>query len=246
MTNSFLPQTVNNIAIILAGGVGNRLGLSTPKQFFKVAGKTVIEHTVEVFEKNAKIDEIAIVIHESYISDIENMVLKNDWKKVKKILKGGKERFESSLSAINAYAQFPDYNLIFHDAVRPMVSDRIINDVVDALALYNAVAVAIPTTDTIFQVSDSHNFIEEIPNRVYLQRAQTPQAFRVKLIQKAYEIALKDTHFQSSDDCGVVAKYLPDEKIYVVRGEENNIKLTYKEDSCLLDILLQLRIFASN
>ena len=230
-----------NIAIILAGGTGSRLGFNIPKQFFKVAGKTVIEHTIDVFEKNAKIDEIAVVIHELYVSEIENMVLKNDWRKVKKILKGGKERFESSLSAINAYKQFPDHNLIFHDAVRPMVCDRIIDDVVNALELYNAVDVAIPATDTIIQVDDSRSFIKSIPNRFYLQRGQTPQAFKVATIQRAYETALKDSNFQSSDDCGVVAKYLPDEKIYVVRGEESNMKLTYKEDSYLLDKLFQLR-----
>jgi len=230
-----------NVAIILAGGIGSRLGFDIPKQFFKVAGKTVIEHTVDVFEKNALIDEIAVVIHGAYISEIENMVLKNNWRKVKKIFLGGKERFESSLAAINAYRQYPDYRLIFHDAVRPMVSDRIINDVIEALKFYNAVDVAIPATDTIIQVDHSHNFIQNIPNRSCLQRGQTPQAFKMSTIQKAYDIALKDPHFQSSDDCGIVAKYLPEEKIYVVRGEESNMKLTYKEDAYLLDKLFQLR-----
>ena len=94
----------SNIAIILAGGVGSRLGLSTPKQFFKVAGKMVIEHTVDTFEKNPHIEEIAIVSNPFYVSDIENIVLRNGWKKVKKILKGGKERYDSSLSAIRAYS----------------------------------------------------------------------------------------------------------------------------------------------
>jgi 2-C-methyl-D-erythritol 4-phosphate cytidylyltransferase len=230
---------MNNIAIILAGGTGSRLEFNVPKQFLKIAGKTVIEHSVDAFEKNDKIDEIAIVIHESYISDIENMILENDWKKVKNVLKGGKERFESSLSAINAYRQFPDYNLIFHDAVRPMVSDRIINDVVTGLALYNAVGVAIPTTDTIIQMDEERRFIKNIPDRFYLQRAQTPQAFKVATIQRAYEIALQDANFQSSDDCGVVAKYLPDEKIFIVRGDESNLKLTHKEDFYLLEKLFQ-------
>ena len=81
-----------NIAIILAGGVGNRLGLSTPKQFFKVAGKMVVEHTIDAFESNPHIDEIAVVSNPFYISDIESIIIKNGWKKVKKILKGGKER----------------------------------------------------------------------------------------------------------------------------------------------------------
>ena len=91
-----------NIAVILAGGVGSRLGLSTPKQFFKVAGKMVVEHTVDAFERNPHIDEIAIVSNPFYISEFENIVIKNGWKKIKKILKGGKERYDSSLSAIEA------------------------------------------------------------------------------------------------------------------------------------------------
>lgn len=227
-----------NVAVILAGGVGSRLGLSTPKQFFKVAGKMVIEHTVDVFEHNVHIDEIAIVSNPFYISEMETLVLRNGWKKVKKILKGGSERYESSLVAIKAYED-SSVNLIFHDAVRPLVSQRIINDVVEALDHYNAIDVALPSADTIIQVDE--DFIESIPDRSKLRRGQTPQAFRLKTIQKAYRIALQDPSFKVTDDCGVVKKYIPDEKIYVVKGEEANMKLTYKEDTYLLDKFFQLK-----
>jgi len=224
-----------NIAIILAGGTGSRSGYDIPKQFIAVAGKTVIEHTVDVFENNAHIDEIAIVIHESYIDEMENIRLRNKWKKVKKVLQGGKERFDSSLSAINAYQQFPNYNLIFHDAVRPMVSQRIINEVVEALENYNAVGVSVPVTDTIYEIDETQSFIKNIPHRSLFHRAQTPQGFKAETIFKAYQMARKDTDFQPTDDCGVVAKYLPEEKIYLVRGNETNRKITYKEDIFLLN-----------
>ena len=92
-----------NIAVILAGGIGSRLGLDRPKQFMKVAGKTVLEHTVEIFQRHRQIDEIAIVMHASYVHDAEEMVIKNHWTKVKKVLNGGQERYESSMAAINAY-----------------------------------------------------------------------------------------------------------------------------------------------
>lgn len=140
-----------NIAVILAGGVGSRLGLSTPKQFFKVAGKMVVEHTIDAFERNSQIDEIAIVSNPFYVSEFENMVLKNGWEKIKKILKGGKERYDSSLSAIEAYAG-SEVNLIFHDAVRPLISQRILNDVIAALDKYEAIDVALPSADTIIEV----------------------------------------------------------------------------------------------
>lgn len=227
-----------NIAVILAGGVGSRLGLSTPKQFFKVAGKTVVEHTIDVFERNGRIDEIAIVANAAYITDFESMILRNGWKKVKKILKGGRERQDSSLSAIYAY-EGQDVNLVFHDAVRPLVSQAIVNRVIDALDHYRAIDVALPATDTIIEVEG--DFIANIPDRSRLRRGQTPQAFDIHVIRKAYDEALKDTGFKATDDCGIVRKYLPEEPIYVVAGEEANMKLTYKEDTFLLDKLFQLR-----
>lgn len=230
-----------NIAVILAGGVGSRSGLGTPKQFFKVAGKTVIEHTVNVFDNHKLIDEIAIVTHPMYNREIEQMVIRNKWNKVKKILNGGKERYESSFAAIDAYAGEPDCALIFHDAVRPLISNTIIDDIIEALKTYNAIDVAVPATDTIIQVDRDGQVIERIPDRRFLRRGQTPQAFRQRVIRKAYDIALKDPDFTSSDDCGTVVKYMPDEKVYVVKGEEVNMKLTYKEDSYLLDKLFQLR-----
>ena len=227
-----------NIAIILAGGVGSRLGMSTPKQFFKVAGKMVVEHTIDVFERNQHIDEIAIVSNPALVADFENIVLRNKWRKVKKILKGGAERYYSSLSAITAY-QNEDANLIFHDAVRPLVSQRIIDDVVKALDTHRAVNVAVPSADTIIEVDG--DFITNIPDRSRLRRGQTPQAFDRQLISDAYDKALKDPNFRTTDDCGVVRTYMPEEPIFVVRGEESNMKLTYREDTYMMDKLFQLK-----
>ncbi|GHT69329.1 hypothetical protein FACS189452_09970 [Bacteroidia bacterium] len=230
-----------NIAVILAGGTGSRFGNDVPKQFLKIAGKTVIEHTIAAFECHPRIDEIAVVVHSQYVSTIEKMVIANEWGKVKKILVGGKERYESSRVAISTYAGYPDSNLIFHDAVRPLVSRRIIDDVVAALRKHNAVGVAVPAIDTIVEVNRNKNFIEQIFTRDLLYKEQTPQGFKLSTIQAAYERALQDPAFTSTDDCGVVVKYLPREKVYVVRGEETNIKLTYKEDAYLLDKLFQMQ-----
>jgi 2-C-methyl-D-erythritol 4-phosphate cytidylyltransferase len=228
-----------NIAVILAGGVGSRLEKSLPKQFFKVAGKMVIEHAVDAFEKNELIDEIAIVINNHYLFMVEDMIIKNGWQKLKRVLVGGKERYNSSLVAINAYDAFKQANLIFHDAARPLVSQRIINDVVKAMRDYNAIDVAINSADTIIEVQN--DIITTIPDRIKMRRGQTPQGFKQELIAKAYQLAFEDENFKATDDCGVVSKYLPDEKIFVVKGEEVNMKLTYPEDTYLLDKLFQLR-----
>lgn len=228
-----------NIAVILAGGLGARLEKSLPKQFFKVAGKMVIEHAVDAFEKNEFIDEIAIVINNHYIFMVEDMIVKNGWQKVKRILIGGKERYHSSQAAVSAYSDFKEANLIFHDAARPLVSQRIINDVVESMKVYNAVDVAINSADTIIEVNN--DIITTIPERMKLRRGQTPQGFKLEVIAKAYALALLDKNFKATDDCGIVSKYLPEEKIFVVKGEEVNMKLTYPEDTYLLDKLFQLR-----
>ncbi|HLS30456.1 MAG TPA: bifunctional cytidylyltransferase/SDR family oxidoreductase [Flavobacteriaceae bacterium] len=231
----------NTIAIILAGGFATRMGLELPKQFLKVAGKSVLEHSVAAFEKHPLIDEIAIVCQSTYIPLVEEYVTKNKWTKVKKILHGGEKRYHSSLSAIKAYQQQTDTNLLFHDAVRPLVSQRIITDTIDALANYEAVDTAIPAVDTIIELEEDLELIDNIPERKYFWLGQTPQAFKLEIIKEAYDLAFKDPDFKATDDCGVVKKYLPETDIYVVKGDQQNIKLTYKEDIYLLDKLFQLK-----
>lgn len=227
-----------NIAVILAGGKGSRLGSELPKQFVKIAGKKVIEHTLDVFESHPEIDEIAVVSNPDYIRDVELSLTQNHFTKVRKVLSGGAERYDSSLAAIRAYEN-EEVNLLFHDAVRPLVSHRIISDCIRALEKYNAVDVAVKTTDTIIEVENQ--LIQNIPDRSRLNNGQTPQAFKWATINKAYETALKDPNFKATDDCGVVKKYLPEEAVFVVDGEGYNMKLTYMEDVFLLDKLFQLR-----
>jgi 2-C-methyl-D-erythritol 4-phosphate cytidylyltransferase len=222
-----------NIAIILAGGTGARLNTKTPKQFIKDCGKTIIEYSLEVFEQHPLIDEIAMVIHEKYIAEMENIISNGGYKKVQKIIAGGKERFDSSWAAIKTYRDCPDANLLIHDAARPMIDAKVINEVLDALLKYNAVAVAIPSTDTIYQVENNH--IQQISDRKLLMRAQTPQAFKQHIIQSAYQSAINNKDFGCTDDCGVVKKYLSKEPVFVVLGSEKNLKITFMEDIFLLE-----------
>jgi len=229
-----------NIVIILAGGSGTRFGGELPKQFVMIAGKSIIEHTISIFQNAKIIDEIAVVINKNYKKKIESIVEKNNFTKVKKIIQGGADRAGSSISAINAYEdakKSENINLIFHDAVRLFVSEAIIDNVVDALKNYNAVGVAIPVTNTIFEVKEKK--IQNIPNREYLQQAQTPQAFNLSVIKKAYEKAKNDENFVATDDCGVVNKYLPNEQIYLVAGDETNIKITYELDIFVAEKVLE-------
>lgn len=233
-----------NIAVILAAGSGERSGFDIPKQLVKLAGKPIIEHTISNFQNSACIDEIIVVTSNNCMEKIEEIVANSAFNKVKKIIYGGKERYESSLAAINASEQDSaefDIRLIFHDAVRPLVSERIICDVVQALDNYNAVDLVVQATDTIILADPLSNTISSIPDRKKLKHVQTPQGFSLPTIKLAYALALDDLDFETTDDCGVVFKYLPGEKIYLVNGDSNNIKLTYKEDLQIIEKLLQLK-----
>jgi 2-C-methyl-D-erythritol 4-phosphate cytidylyltransferase len=232
-----------NIAIILAGGTGNRFGGTTPKQLLKVAGKTIIEHTLDTFESNPNIDEIAVVSNPNYIKEIQQIVEQNHYLKLRKVLNGGKERYHSSISAIKAYEQEQNANLIFHDAVRPLVNHRIISDCIAALKQYNAVSTAINLIDTIVEIENL--MIKSIPKRTNFRNIQTPQAFKLKTIRQAYQTAIEDKNFQTTDDCGVVLKYLPKEPVFIVEGEQFNIKLTHKQDLFLIEKFLNGGSFMS-
>jgi 2-C-methyl-D-erythritol 4-phosphate cytidylyltransferase len=221
---------MKNVAIILAGGEGRRMGGDRPKQFLDLGGRSVIERCVDVFEANGRIDEIAVVMHADYVEEMREMVKSNGWQKVSRVLCGGAKRYLSTVAALEAYKGVGECNMIFHDAARPFVSERIINDVVDALKEYEAVGVAVPMTDTVFEVDERGGVVVSIPRRSSLRRAQTPQGFRYSIVSRAYELALKDEGFASTDDCGTVLRYVPEVKIHLVDGDESNIKLTYKED----------------
>ena len=225
-----------NIAIILAGGTGSRVGGERPKQFATIEGRTVIERCIDAFEAAPGVDEIAVVMHPQWMDHMRQVAAQNTWHKLKRVIEGGSERYMSSLNAIAAFIDYPDdTNLLLHDAARPWVSQEVIGRVVEALRYHEAVAAGIPSTDTVWEVRQDFDrelskFIARIPERRTMWRAQTPQAFRLPLIRDAYQCALQDPQFAATDDCGVVRRYLPGTKIIVVPGDEHNRKITFKED----------------
>ncbi len=216
---------MKNIGVILAGGSGRRLGSELPKQFIVIAGKTVLAHTLHTFEKQKRIDEIIIVVHKDYIGETEEIV------------PGGKERYHSTLAALNVYKE-EKCNLIIHDAVRLLVTSQIIDDVIKALESHEACTTAIPSTDTILQSDTSRQFVNSIPDRSTLFQVQTPQGFHSDILTEAYNKALTDPEFFSTDDCGVVKRYMPEIPIKITKGLPFNIKLTYKEDISIIEKLL--------
>ena len=230
---------MRNIAIILAGGMGNRVGGDKPKQLLPLAdGRTILEHSVDAFEHAPSIDEIAIVMHPDYSDEVQGLCEQNDWQKVTKIIPGGSERWESSWHAIVAYMDEDEESALwFHDAARPFVSQRILADVALALETHSAVTVAVPVTETLYRVErrrasagENERKVENVPSRSEYMRAQTPQAFRMDVVASAYMKAIADEAVIATDDVGIVRKYAPKQSVCIVMGDEDNRKITFSQD----------------
>jgi 2-C-methyl-D-erythritol 4-phosphate cytidylyltransferase len=234
MTQSGLP--LRTVGVVLAGGSGTRVGGEIPKQLLEIAGRSVLEHSVAAMDAAPEIDEVLVVMHPDFIGEAEKVVSNGPYRKVSQVLAGGPSRSDTARIAIAALGS-EECNVLLHDAVRPLVSPRIIADAVDALRRYRAVDVAVPSADTILVVGEG--VIVDIPSRQRLWRAQTPQGFRLSVIRKAYELAGHDPDFHATDDCGVVLKYLPDEPIGVIDGSDENIKITQPIDILIADNLLR-------
>ena len=227
---------MTNVAVILAGGMGTRVGGNTPKQLLPLSdGRSVLEHSVDAFEAASCIDEIVIVMHPEWIKEAEELCRRNTWQKVRQIIAGGSERWESSWHAIQAFSgQLSDISLWLHDAARPFVSQRILSDVAEALETHAAVTVGVPVTDTLYKVRrddvQGTKEVEAIPSRADFMRAQTPQAFHLDVLKEAFERALAQGQVAVTDDVGIVQAYMPEQPIFIVSGEEANRKITYAED----------------
>lgn len=238
MTEAGSRAGAPRVAVLLAGGVGTRVGLDIPKQLIKVAGKTILEHTLAAFQAHPMVDEIVVMMAPGHLDAVRAMVRGGGYDKVTSILEGAETRNGTTLRALAALPD--DCPVLFHDAVRPLVSERIITECFEALEQYDAVDVAIPSADTIIEVDPETDTIRDIPKRANLRRGQTPQAFRSSVLRAAYDVAGRDPDFTATDDCGVVLRYLPDVPIWVVAGEERNMKVTDPIDVFLADKLFQL------
>lgn len=233
-------QARKNTAVLLAGGVGTRVGLDIPKQLIRIAGSSILEHTLATFDGHPEVDEIVIMMAPGHLDAVRAIVRDGGYRKVVAILEGAETRSGTTMRALDALDAEPsDRKVLLHDAVRPLVSRRIVSDCYAALDRYQAVDVAIPSADTIVEIT-AENTIASVPRRASLRRGQTPQGFRLSVIREAYARAMRDPAFEATDDCTVVLRYLPEVPIWVVPGDERNMKVTDPIDIYLADKLFQL------
>ncbi|WP_375432121.1 SDR family NAD(P)-dependent oxidoreductase [uncultured Friedmanniella sp.] len=239
-------NSLRNVAVVLAGGTGTRVGLSIPKQLIKIAGKPIIEHTIAAMQQSPLIDEILVLMTPGYLDDVRAIVRSGGYDKVSQILEGAGTRNDTTATALAALGA-DECNVLLHDAVRPLVSQTIIAANVAALKTHLAVDTAIPSADTVIQVagerslgSGEYDQIADVLPRHLLRRGQTPQSFRLSTIRAAYANAALDPNFTATDDCTVVLRYLPEVAIAVVPGHERNMKVTEPIDVYIADKLFQL------
>ncbi len=228
-----------NIAIVLAG---SRMGMvDRPKQFIDIYGKPVIIHTLEAFEINEKIDAICVVCVKTWQDDLSVWLKEYDIRKVRWIADAGASRQESSLNALNAIqseCSGDDY-VIIHDAARPLVSQKIINENIAKVCEYGACDTVIPAHDTIIKSLDEKT-LDSIPLRKELYLGQTPQSFRYSIVRKAYDdyFALPEGERPvMTDDCGLVLS--AGVEIGMAMGDKLNMKITTMEDLLLVKSIVR-------
>ncbi len=231
---------MRTVAVVLAGGIGQRFGGGTPKQLQVLAGRTLIEHSMAAFGQAPGVDAITLVMPPGLPEEVrQRFTAAAGHPKVTGIIEGGVTRTDSTRCAIEALGD-DECNVLFHDAARPLLDQRIIADCVEALRTDLAIGVAVPSSDTIVEVSDG--VVTGMPRREALARCQTPQGFRLSVIRRAYRLADADPGFAqrpATDDCGIVHRYLPDVPVRLVPGSERNIKITYPHDLEVAEALLR-------
>mgnify|MGYP001186075009 FL=1 len=232
------------VAVVLAGGVGQRMGAPVPKQLLTIAGRTILEHSVAVFESVPEIDEIVVLMAPGHVAEAERIVARGGFRKVTAVVEGGGSRTESTWRALAALGE-RECDVLLHDAVRPLVDAETVRACVAALERCEALEVAIPSADTIVRVTGGPGgeVVADVPDRATLRRTQTPQGFRLSVIREAYRRAFADPAFAerpATDDCGVVLRYLPEVPIHVVPGSERNLKITHPVDVAIAERLFEL------
>ncbi len=234
------------VAVVLAGGVGTRMGGELPKQLIALAGRPILLHSIAAFEAAPEVDEIVVVMAATHLREVRDLLGSGGFDKVTDVVAGGTTRTESTRVALDLL-DGRDGVVLFHDAARPLVTPELIGACVRALGSADAVTAAVASHDTVASVAsvDEGLVVTGITDRAWLRRVQTPQGFRLSTIRRAYQLAAADPDFVATDDTSVVLRALPDVAVHVVEGEETNIKITTPADLALAETILRSRDRAS-
>ena len=233
----------NNIekvtAIVLAAGQGTRMKSKVQKQFMLLMEKPLLFYSLQCFEEAERVDQIIIVTgaHEiDYCS--EEIVKKYGLQKVTNVIAGGAERYESVEHGLDAIVEdYADGIVLIHDGARPLVTAHMIEESIDTAKQYGACTVGMPVKDTI-KIVDEEGYGIETPNRRRLWQIQTPQTFSVPLILQAHEQMKQAGNTMVTDDTMLIEQYCG-QRVKVIPGDYQNIKITTPEDMILAEAFLK-------
>ena len=226
--------------MILAGGIGRRMGAEIPKQYMKIKDKTIIVHTVETFLRNDKLDKVIVLTPSDWV-DYTREIFSREISDPDRVVitEGGELRNDTIMNGIEYiecnYGLDDETIVITHDAVRPFVTQKIIDDNIEALASYTACDTVMPASDTIVSSRDGE-FISDIPDRAMLYQGQTPQSFRAATFKRLYESLSEEEKNILTDAAKVFI--IKGEKVGLVEGSSANIKITYPSDLLMAQSIL--------
>lgn len=230
-----------NIALIIAGGIGARMGQDIPKQFINVLDKPVIVYTMEAFQKHPHIDAIEIVCIDDWKGALTAYAKQFGIAKLENIVNGGKcgqESIRNGLLDIASRHNNEDDIVLIHDAIRPMISEEIITDNIRVCREYGNAITVVPCTAAMLKTYDSLSTEEQVP-RDNLKITQTPQSFFIRDILDAHKEALEKGITNSVASCTMYIEL--GKKLYMSKGSEKNLKLTTVEDIEIFKALLNAK-----
>ena len=235
------------VAIVLSAGKGKRMGTSIQKQYIELCGKPIICYCMEAFEKSEIIDDVIMVAgagQEDYVT--EEIVNKYHFGKVRAVIPGGKERYDSVWNGLKAIRdgmageEAKEGYVYIHDGARPFVDEQIIKRGYACVKANRACVAGVPSKDTV-KIVDENQFAVNTPVRKYVWIVQTPQVFETELITQAYKNLMEHDRENVTDDAMVV-EHLSGTKVRLVEGSYENLKVTTPEDLVLAEALLKKRL----
>lgn len=234
-------KKTNIFGVVLAGGIGSRMGnVEKPKQFMEVGGKPILVHTIEKFAVNPQFERIIVLSPKQWIKYTQDVIRRYimDSSRID-VIQGGATRNDTIMNAIDhieaQYGMDEDTIIVTHDSVRPFVTHRILEDNIRYAKEMGACDTVIPATDTIVESTDNQ-CITNIPDRSKMYQGQTPQSFRAKKLRDVFQALTPEEKEILTDACKILV--LKGEKVHLVDGEVFNIKITYPYDLRVAESLL--------
>lgn len=232
-----------NIAVIFAGGVGSRMhSKERPKQFLEMYNKPIIIHTLEHFQNHPMIDAIVVVCIESWISYLNELLYKFRIEKVKKVVPGGETGQLSiyhGLKAAKEVANEEKAVVLIHDGVRPLITEKLITNNIEAVRRYGSAITTAKVKETILVVNEQDSSIDYVPSRNNSRVAKAPQSFWLDEILSAQEKALAKGERDWIDSCTLMQEY--GFKMHLIDGPSQNIKITTPEDFYTMRAILEAK-----